>query len=282
MADQPRPLLPALGAQPRRLLPALGLGPAEQSSPEDPNEPPDQDGIFSRPPELTVLAMTGAYLSALLVPNDDTVLRREGTQDLKLFDTLLDDDVAMSNMQQRRLAITSKDWEVVPGDDKDPRSVQAAEEFKAMLQALGFGAWSSFGGEPVPPNKFLTIRTGGTHDFAFYGLGLAHWCYWPIWFKRAGNKFWALYLEKLANPTAIGPFTDADGDKEKNKLVQTLLAIGRDSAVIVPKDILDQIKFMEAQRPGISSASYKDFVTEQNEAVMRIVLGQPGTSKATP
>jgi hypothetical protein len=37
------------------------------------------------------------------------------------------------------------------------------------------GAAISFGGEVVPPNKFITIRTGGTHDFAFYGLGLAHW-----------------------------------------------------------------------------------------------------------
>src|SRR5205085_3062459 len=67
-------------------------------------------------------------------------------------------------------------------------------------------------GQELPPNKFLALRTGGTHDFAFYGLGLAHWAYWPVWFKRAGLKFWALALEKLSEPTMVGGFKATDMD----------------------------------------------------------------------
>ncbi len=319
-------------------LEALGLAsPSELASPEDLTAPPDQSGMISRPPE-TMLSLGGPYLKGLSV-NDDSILAREGAQDLRLFDRLLDDDVAMSCLQQRRLAITSRDWEVTPGDDQDSRSVKAADEFRAMLKELGFdrvtanlhyAVWygyavaeglygtrqfegrriiwlndivvpdrrwfgftfegelrmlsplAAFGGQALPANKFVSIRTGGTHDFAFYGLGLAHWAYWPVWFKRAATKFWALYLEKLSNPTAIGAFDEGDSEEDKNRLISSLVSIGRDSAVIVPKDVIDKIKFMEAQRSGAGTSSYREFLTENNEALMRIVLGQPGTSKATP
>ncbi len=325
-------LLPAL----RRGLETMGLmTPAEGGAPEEEGGgAPVLDRIISQSPELR---MNGAYFKGLQV-NPDVILRREGGQDLELFDRLLDDDVAMSTMQQRRLAITSRDWEVTPGDDEDPRSVEAAEEFREMLDEVGFdrvtgllhyGVWYGyavgealwttkarpggrriwlddvvvpdrrwfgfdhagelrfstmfgFDGETLPRNKFFTVRTGGTHDFAFYGLGLAHWAYWPIWFKRAAARFWALYLEKLANPTVIGPFSDAMSQAERNELLSTLVAIGLDSAAIVPKEIAPDVKFMEAQRGGTAGSGFREFVTEQNESLMRIVLGQPGTSKATP
>lgn len=274
--------------------------------------------------------------------NDDPMLSRDGS-DLRLYDKLLSDDTAMSTLQQRRLAITSRDWEVAPGNPDDPRSVTAADEFREMLKAVGFdrvtgglhyGVWfgyavaeavyttkthdgrliiwlddivipdrrwfgftgegqlrfigdlsASIGGEVVPDNKFITVRTGGTHDFAFYGLGLAHWCYWPIFFKRAALKFWALYLEKMGRPTVGIAFSEADKNDQKKKasLLQAAMAIGQDSAVLLPEGYLDDamIKIFESSRTLSSSSDYKDFVTEQNEAIMRVVLGQPGTSKAT-
>jgi len=320
-----------------RVAAFVGIGPVRQSSPEDEGVPPDVNVMISRSPEM-ILSAAGPYMKWLAAP-DSTILRRDGAQNPALFDGLLDDDVAMSNLQTRRLAITSRDWEVAPGDADDPRSVKAAEDFKAMLQALGFdrvtgllhyavwygygvgeGLWTtklhdgrriiwlddivvpnrnwfaftqegelrftasllSIAGEQVPPNKFVTIRTGGTHDFAFYGLGLAHWVYWPVWFKRAATRFWALYLEKLSNPTAVGGFGEEATNKEKRDLLGALTSIGTDKAVIVPKEYVDQIKFMEATRNGASGSSYSEFVREQNEAIMRVVLGQPGTSSAQP
>lgn len=313
--------------------------PADNASPAAEDEGPVLDGLYSRSTDLVLL---GQYLDAYtnqIAANPDSILRREGAQNLELFDALLDDDIAMSNLQIRRLAITSKDWEVSPGDDADPRSVQAADDLRAMLKELDwdrvtglmhYGVWygyavaealwttkehdgrrivwlddivvpdrrwfgftlqgdlrfiaalAAISGEELPANKFWTFRTGGTHDFAFYGLGLAHWAYWPVWFKRAALKFWALFLEKMSQPTAVGETGDAWSKEEKGSLLKALLDIGRVSAVTVPKDSLDKIKLMESTRAGAAAASYDDFITEQNESLMRIVLGQPGSSSAQP
>lgn len=331
----------------RRPLEALGfLAPAEvggmspapirQASPQETDAAPALDRMISRSADSSWFP--SAWLDAIET-NDDPILSRDGSG-LKLFDALLSDETAMSTLQQRRLAITSKEWEVVPGDEDDPRAVKAADDFRAMVDALGFdrvtgllhygiwygyavaeglftikehdgrlivwlddvvipdrgwfgftkqgelryiGANSGLSGEALPPNKFLTIRTGGTHDFAFYGMGLAHWCYWPIFFKRSALKFWALYLEKLGQPTvAIGfPAADKDDKKKLASLLTTAQAIGKDSAVLVPEAYLaeEKVKIFESQRSGNNVSGYKDFVAENNEAIMRVVLGQPGTSK---
>lgn len=318
---------------------APGIGPIRQASPEDDNAPPTMDRLISRSGDAAWLP--GLWLNSIAT-NDDTILARDGSG-LKLYDALLSDDTAMSTLQQRRLAITSREYEIVPGDDADPRSVKAADDFRAMIDGLGFdrvtgllhyAVWYGYGvaeglfttrqldgrlivwledivvpdrrwfaftmtGELryvaelgitaddgiVPPNKFLTIRTGGTHDFAFYGLGLAHWCYWPIFFKRAGLKFWALYLEKRGNPTVAVEFTEAEKDDnvKKQNLLSAAVAVGKDSAVLFPEGTLknERVKILESQRSG-GTVDYKDFVAAQDEAIMRVVLGQPGTSKATP
>lgn len=279
----------------------------------------------------------------MLSENEDAILKRDGGG-LRLYDALLDDDVAFSALQQRRMAITSRDWEVAPGDENDPRSVKAADEFRAMLKELGFdrvtgllhyGVWYGYAvGEALysirqfegraivwldniivpdrrhfgftmegelrfvaslvpglvddrlPENKFITIRTGATHDFAFYGLGLAHWAYWPIFFKRQALKFWAQYLEKFGFPTvAIGfPESEKDDNVALDRRLSAAVAIGQDRAVLVPEDTLkdNKLQLFEGERSGSAGASYKDFVALNDDALIRVVLGQTGTTKATP
>ncbi|MCP4702082.1 MAG: DUF935 family protein, partial [Gammaproteobacteria bacterium] len=39
-------------------------------------------------------------------------------------------------------------------------------------------------GEVTPARKFRTFHTGADHDDEPYGIGLAHWLYWPVFFKR--------------------------------------------------------------------------------------------------
>jgi phage gp29-like protein len=312
------------------------IGPVRLASPESDDAEP-VEGMLSRSSDLQWLP--GAWMKAVTT-NDDPMLARDGSG-LKLYDALLSDDTAFSTLQQRRLAITSREWEVIPGDDKDQRSVKAADDFRAMVDALGFdrvtgllhyAVWYGYGvgeglfevrdhdGRPivwlsdivvpdrrwfgftaegelrfigdvvasiegvvVPENKFVTVRTGGTHDFAFYGLGLAHWCYWPIFFKRAALKFWALDLEKRGQPT-VGIETNQGAEQDKAKkadLLRTAADITRVSAVALPADYItgDKVKIFESTRTSAGSSGFKDFLTEQNESIMRVVLGQPGTSK---
>lgn len=316
---------------------APGIGPLRQASPEDDDADPVTDVMISRSSEAAWLP--AQWMGAIAL-NDDPILARDGSG-LKLYDALLSDDTAFSTLQQRRLAITSREYEIVPGDDKDDRSVKAANDFRAMIDALGFdrvtgllhyGVWYGYAvaeglfsirqhdgrqivwlddivvpdrrwfgftvaGElryaaefgvvvddgRVPENKFLTIRTGGTHDFAFYGLGLAHWCYWPIFFKRAALKFWALDLEKRGQPT-VGIETNAEAESDpakKANLIKVAQDITKVSAVTLPEGYIsgDKAKIFESTRNSAGSSGFKDFLNEQNESIMRVVLGQPGTSK---
>jgi phage gp29-like protein len=328
------------GGSPTGTPEAPAIPPMDQGSPADADAKPSIGELVSRNPDY--IQALGPWMK-MIVENQDSILKRNGSAtNLKLYDELLDDDVAFSTLQQRRLAITAKDWEVSPGDSDDPRSVQAADDLRAMLKAVGWdgvtakmhyaiwygygvaeamwttkvyngrqivwlddiivpdrrwfgftmegelrftGAISAIEGEQLPPNKFWTIRTGASHDFAFYGLGLAHWAYWPIFFKRSAIKFWALYLEKLAQPTvAIGFGIDVENDAaKKQKLLDAGVAIGRDSVVLIPEAQMTEqnLRIIQKQSGSSGSAPYGDFVTEQNEALMRINLGQPGTSKAT-
>lgn len=307
-------------------------GPSRSAVPED-DSPPAKDTVLTRSGETW--AVPSQYMNTI-AQNMDSVLIREGVQDLKLYDALLDDDVAFSTFQQRRLAVVSHEWEVMAGDEDDPRSVEAADHLRKQLKQISwdricnnmlfctwFGyavaefvwkvgpdgkiwiddiivpdrRWFAFteagelrfspsvGGiaaEEVPPNKFWVARTGASHDFAFYGLGLGHWVYWPIWFKRSVNRFWAAYLEKMGFPTVLGGFNKNWSDEEKTSFMQTLVAIGRDRAARVDEDVFDKVKVIESSRSMSGSSNYLDFITEQNEAIMRVVLGQTSTSKATP
>lgn len=322
----------------RRSTAPDAAGPTAAGSPTVDDAPPTMDRMVSTDGQSTFIPE--AWLKAIKA-NEDTILAREGGQGLDLYEALLDDDVAFSAIQQRFLAVTSRDWEVTPGDDKDPRSVKAADDFRAMLNGIGFdrvtkgllwSVWFGYGvgeamwtmkvhdgrpivwledvvipdrrwfgftiegelrltstiagmtGEELPANKFLAVRTGGTHDFAFYGLGLAHWLYWPIFFKRSALKFWALYLEKFGMPTVAIEFPPEEKD-DKKALADRLaaaVAVGQDRAVLVPKGALsdNQLQLIEAERSGAGASSYKDFVTIQDDAAIRVILGQTGTSKA--
>lgn len=131
-------------------------------------------------------------------------------------------------------------------------------------------------GEVVPPNKFWAYRTGASHDFAPYGLGLAHWCYWPVWFKRNVVKFWAVFLEKFGMPTALGTFAQGSSQDVIDKTLAAAAAVARDAAVAKPDNV--EIELLEAGRTG--QGTYGDFVASMDDALLRIILSQTGTSKS--
>lgn len=54
------------------------------------------------------------------------------------YDVVFNDDQVFSTMQQRIGAVVAKDWNVIAGDDDDPRAEKAAEAFDDTMKAL---AW---------------------------------------------------------------------------------------------------------------------------------------------
>lgn len=133
-------------------------------------------------------------------------------------------------------------------------------------------------GEEVPPGKFWWYATGADHDDEPYGLGLAHWLFWPVMFKRQGLKFWLIFLEKFGQPTATGKYPINATPDEKQRLLSALGAIQTDAGIIIPEGMA--IELLEAARSG--TADYTALYDRMNAAISKVVLGHTGSSDATP
>lgn len=68
---------------------------------------------------------------------DDTLLTRGGAEGLKIYDNLERDGSVYGYLGKRKLAVTARTWEVVPGGP-GRKEKKAAEVAKAMLEAVGF------------------------------------------------------------------------------------------------------------------------------------------------
>lgn len=132
----------------------------------------------------------------------------------------------------------------------------------------------------MPDRKFWTITTGEDNDDAPYGLGLGHWCYWPVFFKRNGIKFWLTFAEKFGMPTAVGkaPAGQLDDQAFRAKALAALQAIASETAVLVPNGM--EIELLEAARSG--TGTYPDLVAAMDAAIAKVVLGQTASTQGTP
>lgn len=128
-------------------------------------------------------------------------------------------------------------------------------------------------GERLPTRKFWMFQTGADHDDAPYGLGLGHWLYWPVFFKRNGIKFWLIFLEKFGQPTAKGTYPSTASTDERSKLLQALEAISTESGVIVPEGMM--VELLEAARSG--TADYTALHDRMNAAISKVIVGQTMT-----
>ena len=137
---------------------------------------------------------------------------------------------------------------------------------------------SMFEGEPARAPYFWHFQVGADHDDEPYGLGLAHWLYWPVYFKRNGLKFWLIFLEKFGMPTGVGKYGPNAKPEEKSALLQAVRAIQTDSGIIMPEDMA--IELLEAARSGTSD--YAALQDKMDAAIQKVVLGQTASTQGTP
>lgn len=273
--------------------------------------------------------ITRGYVSPFeLLQPQDSVLRARGNGNYEIYREVLRDDQVKAVFDQRRLAITSREWDVIPGGDTRADKIAAeslSEQLKAikwdsvtdkMLYGVFYGHAVSeliyardgaevvmdeirvrdrrrFGydgegnlrlltmsnpnpGELLAPRKFWSFATGADHDDEPYGLGLAHWLYWPVFFKRADTKFWLIFLEKFGQPTAKGEYPSGATTEEKRKLLDAVQAIATDTGVILPQGMA--IELIEAARSG--TADYTALYDRMNQAIAKVTLGQTLTTEA--
>lgn len=130
-------------------------------------------------------------------------------------------------------------------------------------------------GIPAPAPYFWHLSIGADHDDEPYGLGLAHWCYWPVYFKRHGIRYWLNFLEKFGSPTAIGEFEPGASDSDRQKLLQAVQALQQDSGIIIPKGMV--VRLLEAARSG--AADYESLKKAMDSEIAIIVVGQTMTTE---
>lgn len=134
-------------------------------------------------------------------------------------------------------------------------------------------------GVPCPAPYFWHYATGADNDDEPYGMGLAHWLYWPVLFKRNGIKFWLIFLDKYGMPTAKGEFDPQTATEEdKRKLLEAGEAIRTDSTVLIPKGMA--LELLEAARNG--TADYKTLYEAMDAAIAKVTVGQTASSQGTP
>lgn len=129
---------------------------------------------------------------------------------------------------------------------------------------------------PMPPRKFWVVNTGADNTDNHYGLGLAHFLYWPVFFKRNDIKFWLIFLEKFGQPTAIGklPMGKENDPSTRTKVLSALRAIATETGVLLPEGA--EVELLEATRSG--AADYEAMKNAMDSAIAKIVLSQTMTT----
>ncbi|MEN8721857.1 MAG: DUF935 family protein [Alphaproteobacteria bacterium] len=134
--------------------------------------------------------------------------------------------------------------------------------------------WGNPEGELMPDRKFWTMSATRDHGDNPYGIGLAHWCYWPVFFKRNGLRFWSIFLEKFGMPTAVGKFGQNASANDQQKLLGAVARIQSEAGIIIPDGM--NIDLIEASRGG--TASYDKLYDRMNEAISKAILSQTMTT----
>jgi len=135
---------------------------------------------------------------------------------------------------------------------------------------------------PAPPGKFLVMRHG-TKDNP-WGAALLDDVYWAWWLKKNGLKFFAVFLDKWAQPTAVGKYRHRSGgpDAEKanahdqSQLLEAIEAMQSEYGIVIPEGMA--VELLEATRSG--SASYESFIGLLTRSEALAFLGEVDTSGA--
>ena len=131
--------------------------------------------------------------------------------------------------------------------------------------------------EAMPPRKFWTFSAGGDTTDNPYGLGLAHFLYWPVLFKKSNVKFWLVVNEKAATSVPHGQYDPRSptADADKQQLLAALTAIKNAAATVTP--IGSTIELLKGEA---GTADYAKLCEYMDEAIALVILGQVMTSQA--
>lgn len=132
-------------------------------------------------------------------------------------------------------------------------------------------------GELMPEKKFWTWSVGADNDDAPYGQGLGHQCFWPVYFKRNGLKFWLIFLEKFGMPTGKGSYPANTSKEDQKKLLEAVRGMNTDTGIIFPEGMT--IELLQTAKTGTDT--YGGFLSAMDDEIAKVILSQTRTTDAT-
>ena len=129
-------------------------------------------------------------------------------------------------------------------------------------------------GTPVPDRKFVALTRPTEHSDLPYAPGLARWCYWPVWMKRHGMKFWAVALERFGSPTAKGTYPMGATPEEQKRLLSLIQSLATGAGVAIPEG--QDIELLESARRA--GGDYAEFCRYLDHSITTTILGQSSTT----
>lgn len=129
-------------------------------------------------------------------------------------------------------------------------------------------------GELMPGRKFWVVACGADDDDEPYGRGLAHYLYWPVFFKRNGLRYWSTFLDKFGDPTVVGTYQQGASQEDQAKLLKLVRAVRNDTGLIMPEGM--KVALLESARAA--GGDFGAFCDRMDAAISKIVLGQTMTT----
>lgn len=164
-----------------------------------------------------------------------------------------------------------KDGKIIISDIK----VRNVERFGFMNTGELYLKKSFSSKEIMPEHKFWLVKNSGDNDDDVYGIGLAHICYWPVYLKRNGLKFWSIAVEKFAVPTAVGKYPIQSSNEDICNILKALDSISTETSIAVPEGTA--VELLEAVKS--SGGDYEKFCKYLDQIIAKAILGQDGTSE---
>lgn len=127
--------------------------------------------------------------------------------------------------------------------------------------------------------KKFQVYTFGDEITTPYGNGLGQELYWPWWFKRNGIKYWLVFVEKFAAPTAAGEYPAGTDKGKQQELLSAASSLHSNSAIVYPQGM--NLRLIEAARTG-SITCYKELADFCNDEMTICILGQTATTSGKP
>ena len=125
-------------------------------------------------------------------------------------------------------------------------------------------------GMQMPLERFIVARYRDSGENP-YGVGIGRVLWWPYWFKKHNDKWWAVFNEKFGMPTVWAKHPPRANPEDIRKLEMSAESVNRESVVTTADN--EMLELLEAARSG-STESYDRFATYMEDNMAKRILGQ--------